>query len=323
MSFLLAAVGQAAEIKTSDQPAQLDIRPAGKSTIRVTLKPISFKTEFPVNPALAERAYEKPVISLREITRAVKARVGGLNVEVLPSPLTIVASTAEGKPIQEVVFQEDGNLSFNIGGEPILGLGEGGPLPRGNFRALPIEFRRGRLEDMRPTLAKGLTSGYVPMGAVVVRDKIAQHFEGKMLPLGSTYQAHPLACAAALACLEEYEERGLIPHARKMGEVLFERLGRLARKHPSIGDVRGKGLLACLELVRDRTAKTPLVPPNTDSTLPMQIRNKAWEEGIHILARGSLILLSPPLIIEPAQIDEGIAKLDRVLAWLEETERIG
>src|SRR5439155_5822832 len=110
-------------------------------------------------------------------------------------------------------------------------------------------------------LAKGLTSGYVPMGAVVVRDRIAQHFETRMLPLGSTYSAHPLACAAALACLEEYEERGLMPHARRMGEVLFEKVRGLVRRHACIGDVRGKGLLCCVELVRDRARKTPLVPP--------------------------------------------------------------
>src|SRR5262245_44390279 len=90
-------------------------------------------------------------------------------------------------------------------------------------------------------LAKGLTSGYVPMGAVIVRDKIAQHFESKMLPLGSTYAAHPLACAAALACLDEYEERKLMPHARRMGELLLGRLRGLAERHPSVGDVRGKG----------------------------------------------------------------------------------
>jgi alpha-glucosidase/alpha-D-xyloside xylohydrolase len=151
VSFVLAATAQAAEIKTNNQAAQLDIRAAGKGSIRVTLKPISFKADFPVNPALDERAYEAPVISLREITRPVTARVGGLNVEVLLTPLTIVATTTEGKPIQNVVFREDGNLSFNIGGQPVLGMGEGGPLPRGNFRTLPIEFdRRGRLEDMRP-----------------------------------------------------------------------------------------------------------------------------------------------------------------------------
>ncbi|HYT93667.1 MAG TPA: aminotransferase class III-fold pyridoxal phosphate-dependent enzyme [Gemmataceae bacterium] len=167
------------------------------------------------------------------------------------------------------------------------------------------------------TLAKGLTSGYVPMGAVVVSERIARHFETRMLPLGSTYAAHPLACAAALACLEEYEERDLIPHAHAMGEVLFARLRDLAARHVRVGDVRGKGLLACLELVRDCRSGAPLVPPNTDSPLPMAIRRRAWDEGLHLLARGSLLVLAPPLIVTPEQIDEAIEKLDRVLGWID------
>jgi taurine--2-oxoglutarate transaminase len=167
-------------------------------------------------------------------------------------------------------------------------------------------------------LAKGLTSGYVPMGAVLVRDRIAQHFESRMLPLGSTYAAHPLACAAALACLEEYEDRGLIGNARRMGEILFQQLQELADRHPCVGDVRGKGLLACLELVRDRSTKAPLVPPNTDSLVPLQIRRQFWGEGLHLLARGSLLLLSPPLIVTTEHIDEAVAKLDRVLSWVEQ-----
>jgi taurine--2-oxoglutarate transaminase len=166
-------------------------------------------------------------------------------------------------------------------------------------------------------LAKGLTSGYVPMGAVVVRESIAEHFETRMLPLGSTYSGHPLACAAALACLEEYEERKLIPHARQMGELLFARLRELAERHPCVGDVRGKGLLICLELVRDRATRAPLVPPNVDSPVPMQIRRRAWEEGIHLLARGSLLLLSPPLIVQPEHVEEAVQKLDRLLTWVE------
>ena len=109
---------------------------------------------------------------------------------------------------------------------------------------------------------------------------------------------------------------GLIPHARQMGEVLFARLRDLAERHPIIGDVRGKGLLACLELVRDRANKTPLVPPNTDSPLPLQIRRKAWDEGIHVMARGSLIILSPPLIAQPEHIQEAVTKLDHVLTWI-------
>jgi taurine--2-oxoglutarate transaminase len=168
-------------------------------------------------------------------------------------------------------------------------------------------------------LAKGLTSGYVPMGAVVVRDFIAQHFETRMLPLGSTYTAHPLACAAALACLEEYDERGLIPHAARMGELLLARLRELAERHRCVGDVRGQGLLLCLELVRDRQTKAPLVPPNVDSPLPLQTRARAWAEGLHLLARGSLLLLAPPLIVQPEHIDEAVGKLDRVLGWVEQT----
>jgi taurine--2-oxoglutarate transaminase len=168
-------------------------------------------------------------------------------------------------------------------------------------------------------LAKGLTSGYVPMGAVAVRESIARHFESRLLPLGSTYAGHPLACAAALACLDEYEGKGLISHAKEMGELLFPRLRELAGRHSCLGDVRGKGLLACLELVRDRESRTPLVPSNVDSPFPLQIRRRAWEEGIHLLARGSLILLAPPLIVQPMQIDEAADKLDRLLGWVDKT----
>jgi taurine--2-oxoglutarate transaminase len=168
-------------------------------------------------------------------------------------------------------------------------------------------------------MAKGLTSGYVPMGAVVVRAHLAQHFESRMLPLGSTYAGHLLACAAALACLEEYEERQVIPHAREMGELLFTTLRELAERHPCVGDVRGKGLLLCLDLVHDRASKAPLVPPNTDSPLPLAIRRRAWDLGIHLLPRGSLILLSPPLTLLPEHIEEALDKLDRLLTWIEQT----
>jgi taurine--2-oxoglutarate transaminase len=174
------------------------------------------------------------------------------------------------------------------------------------------------LPDMM-VLAKGLTSGYVPMGAVVVREHIARFFESRMLPLGSTYSGHPLACAAALACLEEYQDQGLILNAHRMGDLLFERLRELAERHPCVGDIRGKGLLACVELVLNRETRAPLVPPNTDSPLPLQIRRQAWDEGIHLLARGSLILLAPPLIVQPEHIEEAISKLDRVLGWVEQS----
>jgi taurine--2-oxoglutarate transaminase len=166
-------------------------------------------------------------------------------------------------------------------------------------------------------LAKGLTAGYAPLGAVALRESLAKEWESRMLPLGSTFAAHPLACAVALACLQEYEEQRLIEHAREMGEILAGRLAELARRHECVGDVRCQGLLACLELVKDRRSRTPLVPPNTDSLLPLQIRRRAWQEGLHIFVRSSLILLAPPLIIQPAHIEEAISKLDRVLDWVD------
>jgi taurine--2-oxoglutarate transaminase len=225
--------------------------------------------------------------------------------------------------------------------EPVTGAAGGFPLPDGylpRLRQLCDKYgilliadevitgfgRTGKMfavehENVVPDmliLAKGLTSGYVPMGAVVVRENIAKHFEGRMLPLGSTYSAHALACAAALACLEEYTP-ALLDHVRRMGELLFASLRDLAKRHRLVGDVRGKGLLACLELVRDQRTREPLVPPNTDSPLPLQIRRRAWDEGLHLLARASLLILAPPLIVQPEHIEEGVKKLDAVLGWLQ------
>src|SRR5262245_17509973 len=169
-------------------------------------------------------------------------------------------------------------------------------------------------------LAKGLTAGYVPMGAVILRDAVAQHFETRMLSLGSTYGSQPLACAAALASLEEYAQPGFMAHVKQMGERLSGQLRALGERRHCIGDVRGKGLIWCVELLRDQATRPPRRPPSPDSPLPVQIRNRAWDEGIHILARGSLLMLAPPLVVQPEQIDEGVAKLDRVLGWLEQSE---
>jgi hypothetical protein len=151
VSLIVALAARAAEIRISNHPAQLDVRAAGEHSIRVTLKPIAIKADSPFTPALADREYPAPAISLREISQTVKARIGNMNVEVLASPLSIAVATANGKPIQHIIFHDDGNLSFKVGDQPVLGMGEGGPLPRGNFRTLPVEFdRRGRFHNMRP-----------------------------------------------------------------------------------------------------------------------------------------------------------------------------
>ncbi|MEX2142395.1 MAG: TIM-barrel domain-containing protein [Pirellulales bacterium] len=171
VSLAAAAAARAAEIRANNQRAQLDIRAAGEHSIRVTLKPVAFKPNSPFTPALAEREYPRPAISIREITEPVKTKVGGIHVEVLPDPLAIVVTSADGRPIQHIVFEDDGNLSFKIGDAPVLGMGEGGPLPRGNFRTLPVEFdRRDRFHTMRPRWQSDVYGSRNPVALMIGTD---------------------------------------------------------------------------------------------------------------------------------------------------------
>jgi alpha-glucosidase (family GH31 glycosyl hydrolase) len=148
-----AAGAQAQPITAAGQPAQLDVRAAGEHSIRVTLKPVSVKEDFPVNPALVARSYPSPVLSLREVTRPVRRRVGALSVDLRPNPLTLRVTNTAGALVQEIVFENDGSLSFKLDDHPVLGMGEGGPLPEKGkpWREQPVQFdRRGQLDTMQP-----------------------------------------------------------------------------------------------------------------------------------------------------------------------------
>ena len=144
----------AAEIKVNGAPGQLDIRVAGQNAIRVTLKPQTLQEAFPYTPAIAERTYPAPVITLKAINGTVRKNVGNLQVEVKPNPLSITVKTKKGELIQTIVFCDDGRLSFVLNGdEPVLGMGEGGSrYPRGvDYRTLPVEYdRRGIYDQMLP-----------------------------------------------------------------------------------------------------------------------------------------------------------------------------
>jgi hypothetical protein len=145
------ARGQA--IIAAGQPAQLDIRAASQNSIRVTLKPVAYKEDFPFTPGVAERQYGAPVISIRSIDKIIKKKVGALQVELRPNPLTIVITNAKGQLIQEISFTRDGRMSFKLDDAPVLGMGEGGPKPtRGvNWREAEVQFdRRGKLDSMQP-----------------------------------------------------------------------------------------------------------------------------------------------------------------------------
>ena len=156
------------------------------------------------------------------------------------------------------------------------------------------------------TTAKGLTSGYVPLGAVIVSDAIAQHFENNMFWCGLTYSAHPLACAAGVATLEVYEEDGLIDNAVTVGKHLGECLESLKVAHPSVGDVRYIGLFSALELVKNRVTKEP-------SPAMGEIGKFLKANGLFTFIFGPVLFVVPPLCITEEQLDEGLAVIERAL----------
>ena len=150
-AFTLEA--NAAELRSAGQPAELAIRRAGEHALRVTLKPVSYAQDFPQGPLLPEKNYPEPVLRLREITTPVQASAGDLRVEVSAEPLTVRVRSNSGTLIQELAFAADGNIAFHLDGEPVLGLGEGGPRPPKDrdWKQEPVQFdRRGRLDEMEP-----------------------------------------------------------------------------------------------------------------------------------------------------------------------------
>jgi taurine--2-oxoglutarate transaminase len=155
------------------------------------------------------------------------------------------------------------------------------------------------------TLAKGLTSGYVPLSAVVVSEPIARYFDDHTLSGGLTYGSHPLGCAAALATVGVYEEDGLIKNSAHLGKVLGQRLEEIKARHPSVGDVRSLGLFSAIELVKDRATKEPL----TSAFLAKPLR----ERGLFTFLPLNLVFVVPPLCITEAQLDDGLAIVDQVL----------
>jgi taurine--2-oxoglutarate transaminase len=163
------------------------------------------------------------------------------------------------------------------------------------------------------TVAKGITSGYVPLGATIVSDRVAAHFDDHYLGGGLTYAAHPLACAAGCATLEVYIEEDLAARAAAMGERLLAGLRELAARHPCVGDVRGVGMLACLELVRDRETREPLSPQRTEAPVTpamAAVRSAILARRAWPLFRWNLVGLAPPLTLTDEELAEGLAALD-------------
>jgi taurine--2-oxoglutarate transaminase len=175
-------------------------------------------------------------------------------------------------------------------------------------------------DDAKPdlmTLAKGLTGAHLPLGAVVVSAGIAASLEHEMLYTGLTYCGHPLSCAAGVAALQAYENEKLIERSRALGARMLASLRRMQSRHPVIGDVRGgHGLFAVVELVSDRASRTPLAPWPQMAPMLKALLHQALEQGVSFAARGNLILLAPPLVIQENELDDALDLLDRLIGGM-------
>jgi taurine--2-oxoglutarate transaminase len=163
------------------------------------------------------------------------------------------------------------------------------------------------------TMAKGLTSSYLPLGAVGMRHHIAQHFQDKVFYGGLTYNSHPMGCAAALATIRVYEEDGLIENSKTMGAIMKQLGAELQAKHPSVGAVRSIGLFGIVELIRNRKLRQPMAPFNGTSDEMTALGRFFREQGLYTFVRWNTFFTNPPLCINEQQLREAFAIIDRGL----------
>ena len=167
------------------------------------------------------------------------------------------------------------------------------------------------------TFAKGVNSGYVPLGGVIISQQIADDFAKKPFPGGLTYSGHPLACASAVASIEVFKEEGLIEHARMLGEEVFgPELQSMHARHPSVGEVRGLGAFWAIELVRNRETREMLVPYNAsgDAAKPMnEVVAACKAKGVWPFAHFNRIHTVPPINITVEDAKQGLAAIDEAL----------
>ncbi len=167
------------------------------------------------------------------------------------------------------------------------------------------------------TFAKGINSGYVPLGGVVISDRIASAFDDRVFPGGLTYSGHPLACAVGVATFEVFERDGILAHVRDLGErVIRPTLEGWLDTHPSVGEVRGSGLFWAVELVRDRATREPLVPYNAvgaDAAPMAAFAAAAKQGGVWPFTHFNRMHVAPPLVITEDELRRGLEVLDKAL----------
>jgi taurine--2-oxoglutarate transaminase len=168
------------------------------------------------------------------------------------------------------------------------------------------------------TFAKGVTSAYAPLGGVMIREKLAATFDTRPLGAGHTYSGHPLCMATGIAAIEAYKAGGYFERGRTIEGWLRAKLGKIQEKHELVGDVRGVGAFFALEFVSDRKQRTPLIPwqGKTQGVMPT-LFGALRKAGVYAFGRYNVIHIAPPLVIEEAELDEAIAKLDGAVGELE------
>jgi len=168
------------------------------------------------------------------------------------------------------------------------------------------------------TFAKGVNSGYVPLGGVIINERISKEFDNRVFPGGLTYSGHPLACAAGVATFEVFRRDGILEHVRDLGERVVRRtLEAWAESHPSVGEVRGKGLFWAVELVRNRETREPLVPFNAagaDNAPMAAFVAEAKKGGVWPFVHFNRMHVAPPLVITEDELVRGLGVLDEALA---------
>lgn len=165
-------------------------------------------------------------------------------------------------------------------------------------------------------MAKGLTCGYLPLGCLQISERIAERYNHEVLPLGLTYSAHPVACAAALEVLKIYEDDDLFENCLVMEQTMNLQVKRLMDRHPSIGDWRNTGWLGCIELVKNRKSKEPMAPYNATASemkVMNQVATKIRELGMYTFVRWNFVFIAPPLCITKEQVDEGLSIISEAL----------
>ena len=163
------------------------------------------------------------------------------------------------------------------------------------------------------TMAKGLTSAYVQLGAVGMRQPIADHFQKTAFPSGLTYNSHPLACATALATIAVIEEDSLVERARETGKLMAQMLADIVSRHPSVGAVRSIGLFGIVELVKNRQTMEPMAPFNGTSPEMAALSKFFRDEGLYTIVRWNYFFTNPPLPITEDELREGFSIISRAL----------